>query len=349
MKLKITFTFLVVTLLLSQAWAQVSSISGTVTSANDGLALIGVTIQVKNTDIGTVTDIDGKYQINAASDAILIFSYTGFQAQEVAVNGQATIDVQLASGINLDEIVVTQLNISRGKKSLGYAVQEVDGDDLKTGNEGNFVNTLAGRVSGVQIQGAQGIGGSSRILIRGANSILGANQPLFVVDGIPIDNSNYGSFAQAYGNRDSNNGNADYGNAAQDINPNDVEKVTVLKGPMAAALYGSRGANGVILITTKKGKAGKTKVEVSYGLTTDKAWDFPDLQNLYGGGRTDEFTIGDDGIPQQTVTTDESWGPALNGQMVRQWDGYGQGGEVRPWVAHPDNYKNFFETGVTTM
>ena len=348
MKLKITFTFLAVTILLSQAWAQVNSISGTVTSAKDGLALIGVTVQVKNTDTGTVTDIDGKYQIQAADDAILVFSYTGFQPKEIAVNGQRNIDVQLAEGVNLNEVVITALGIPRGKKALGYAVQEVDGDNLKTGSEANFVNTLAGRVSGIQIQGAQGIGGSSRILIRGANSILGANQPLFVVDGIPIDNSNYGSFTQAYGNRDSNNGNADYGNAAQDINPNDIETVSVLKGAMAAALYGSRGANGVILITTKKGKKGKTKIDLSYGTTIDKAWDFPDLQNIYGGGRTDEFTIGDDGIPEQDVTTDESWGPKLDGQMVRQWDGYGQGGEVRPWVAHPDNYKNFFETGVTS-
>lgn len=342
-----TLTLLAFCFMAVQAIAQDMKVSGTITSAADGEPLIGVNISVKGSRVGAITDIDGSYSIEAPSDGTLIFSYVGFSTQEVAIGARSLIDVQMSAGEALSEVVVTALGISREKKALGYAVQEIDGDALKTGNEANFVNTLAGKVSGIQIQGAQGIGGSSRILIRGANSILGENQPLFVVDGIPIDNSNYGSFNQAYGSRDDSNGNADYGNSAQDINPADIENVTVLKGANAAALYGSRGSNGVILITTKKGSKGKPKVELSYGLTTETVWDLPPLQNEYGGGRTGEFEIGPDDIPFQDVTTDESWGPKLDGQMVRQWDGSGNGGEVRPWVAQPDNYKNFFDTGIT--
>ncbi len=327
------------------AFAQARMVSGTVTDT-EGETLIGVSIVVVGTTRGTTTDIDGRYSIAAQDGDVLEFSYVGYEKQNVTVAGP-NADVVMAAGVLIDDVVVTALGISRDKKALGYAVQKVDGESLKTGNEGNFVNTLAGKISGVQIQGAQGIGGSSRILIRGANSILGENQPLFVVDGVPIDNSNYGSFAQAYGNRDDSNGNVDYGNAAQDINPSDIESVSVLKGSMAAALYGSRGSNGVILITTKKGKSGKPKLEVNFGTTFDKAWDFPPLQNEYGGGRKPTFDIGDDGIPYQNVTTDESWGPKLEGQMVRQWGGANGEGEVRPWVASPDNYKNFFQTGVT--
>ncbi len=330
-----------------EAFSQNRTITGVVSSASDATPLIGASVVVKGAATGTVSDFNGNYSLEVPEGATLVFSYVGYVTQTMAVGDQKVINVSLKEGTELDEVVVTALGVSREKKALGYAITEVSGDDLVQGNESNFINNLSGKVSGIQIQAAQGIGGSSRILLRGANSILGENQPLFVVDGIPIDNSNYGSFRQAYGSRDDGSGNVDYGNAAQDINPSDVESVSLLTGASGAALYGSRGANGVILITTKRGKVGASKIEVNFANSTESVWDLPPLQNDYGGGRNGTFVIGDDGIPIQDVTTDESWGPKLNGQMVRQWDGNGKGGEVRPWVAHPDNYKNFFETGTT--
>ena len=329
--------------------AQQRTITGTVTDGSSGDPLIGANVIIKGTTTGTVTNFNGKYEIAASPGDVLMLTYVGYADQEFAVGNQSVMDMRLSSGEILDEMVVTALGISREKKALGYAVQEVDGESLNKHNESNIVNSLSGKIAGVQVQGTGNLGGSSRIVLRGAGSISGNNQPLFVVDGIPIDNSNYATFSQAYGSRDDNYGNADYGNAAQDINPNDIESVSVLKGANAAALYGSRAANGVILITTKKGKAGESlKVDVNLGVTWDKAFDFIELQNEYGGGQVQEFTIGADGIPQQNITTDESWGPRLDGQMVRQWDGVGGGGEVRPWVAHPSNYEDFFETGLTT-
>ena len=327
-------------------YAQQITVTGVV-SDNSEIPIAGVNVQVKGKTTGTTTDFDGNYKIQATKGDILVFSNVSFNSKEVTVTS-TTHNVILAEGNLLDEVVVTALGISREKKSLGYSIQEVKGDKLNKGVEGNVVNALAGQVAGVQIQGTGNIGGSSRILLRGASSLTGNNQPLFVVDGIPIDNSNYGSFRQAYGARDDVNGNVDYGNAAQDINPDDIASISVLKGANAAALYGSRAANGVILITTKKGKKNKgLGVDVNYGLFAETAYDFPDLQNEYGGGQSLTFSNFDgDGIPIQNVSTDESWGPRLDGRLVRQWDGDGNGGEVRPWVAHPDNYKNFFNTGI---
>ncbi|MBJ2173848.1 SusC/RagA family TonB-linked outer membrane protein [Aureibaculum sp. A20] len=347
MRKKITISFLVCfSTACSFLFAQNITVSGKVTDAS-GMTLPSVNIQVKGTNTGTSTDFDGKYEISAPKGGILIFSYLGFKTQEIKIS-DSTLNVSLEEdAASLDEVVVTALGISREKKSLGYAIQEVDGDAINKGSESNVVNTLSGKIAGVQIQGTNNIGGSSRILLRGASSLTGNNQPLFVVDGVPIDNSNFGSGTQAYGGRDDINGNVDYGNAAQDINPDDVASISVLKGANAAALYGSRAANGVILITTKKGKKRNgLGVDVNYGFSLESAYDFPGLQNEYGGGQSLDFAnIGDDGIPIQNVSTDESWGPKLDGRLVRQWDGDGNGGEVRPWVAHPDNYKDFFNTG----
>ncbi|QVY65163.1 SusC/RagA family TonB-linked outer membrane protein [Polaribacter sp. Q13] len=309
--------------------------------------LPGVSVLIKGTTKGTSTDFNGTYSIKAKKGAILVFSSLGYKTKKVIIQS-ATLNVTLIEDANiLDEVVVTALGITREKKSLGYAIQEVDGDNLNKASETNVVNTLAGKVSGVQIQGTGNIGGSSRILLRGASSLTGNNQPLFVVDGVPIDNSNFGSATQAYGDRDDTSGNVDYGNAAQDINPDDIESVSVLKGANAAALYGSRAGNGVILITTKKGKKNKgLGISINNSFSLETAFDFPELQNEYGGGQSLTFAnIGTDGIPIQNVSTDESWGPKLDGRLVRQWDGEGNGGEVRPWIAHPDNYKNFFNTG----
>ena len=229
--------------------AQGVQVTGNVTGADDGAALPGVSVVVRGTTIGAVTDFEGNYSITVPdASATLMFSFVGMLTQEIALGGQTTLDVVLEStSTELDEVVVTALGISREKKSLGYSVQEVDGDAVSASAPSNFASALSGKVSGVQIKAANTMGGSSNVLIRGSTSITGNNQPLYVIDGVPVDNSNYATGGAGWGGYD-------YGNVAQDVNPNDIESISVLKGAAASALYGSRAANGVILITTKKGK-----------------------------------------------------------------------------------------------
>ena len=237
------------------AWAQERTISGKVTSTEYSEPLPGVNVILKGTTQGTVTDIEGDYSLSVPDGAgTLVFSFIGLESKEVAIGNQSTLNVSMSEDAQqLSEVVVTALGVEREERSLGYAVQEVKGEEFTQARETNVVNSLAGKVAGVQISGASGnIGGSSRILLRGINSISGDNQPLFVVDGTPIDNSNFNSKDTQRGD-----GGRDYGNAIQDLNPDDIESISVLKGPSAAALYGSRASNGVILITTKKGTARK--------------------------------------------------------------------------------------------
>jgi len=238
-------------LCLSTAWAQSRMVSGTVRDESTGETLPGVMVSNKATAKGAFTDLSGKFTIEVTSnDQKISFNLIGYTEITETVGDRSTIDVKLRSNVDLDEVVVTALGVPRDKKAIGSATQKVDGANVNTTKEANLVNQLQGKVAGVQITGNGAMGGSARILIRGAKSITGNNQPLFIVDGVPIDNSNNNSDAaeQARGAL-----GYDYGNAAQDINPNDIEDIQILKGP-AAALYGSRGANGVILITTKKGK-----------------------------------------------------------------------------------------------
>ncbi len=339
------------------------TVSGTVKSGEDQSSLIGVSVLVKGTSQGTVTDTDGKYSISVEGpEAVLVFSYVGFTNQEVTVGNQSTIDVTLAPDDKLlEEVVVTALGIERDERSLGYSVQTVDGADLAETKEVNLVNSLQGAVAGVQIQGTTGnLGGSSRITVRGVNSFLGNNQPLFVVDGVPIDNSNYATNAQQTG---FGGGSYDYGNAAQDINPNDIETMSVLKGSTASALYGNRGANGVILITTKSGKKKKKGLGISINssLTFDNATRMIPHQREYGGGGInpntatgfDEFTDtnGQNYLAPQ-YGKDGAWGPKYNSSLnVRHWDSFDPDAsnyrETRPWIAPANDYTTFFETGQT--
>ncbi|WPP53251.1 SusC/RagA family TonB-linked outer membrane protein [Catalinimonas niigatensis] len=324
-----------------------NNLSGQV-SDEEGGPLPGVNVIVKGTSTGTVTDIEGKYALNASEEAsALVFSFIGYISQEVAIGNQSTINVSLSTDAQeLSEVVVTALGIQREERSLGYSVQEINTQGLDQARETNIVNSLQGKVAGVQIAGASGnIGGSSRILIRGASSVSGNNQPLFVVDGTPIDNSNFNSEAT-----ESANGGIDYGNAAQDLNPDDIASISILKGPSAAALYGSRAANGVILITTKGGKGTQgIGVSINSNTTFSKVFILPEYQNEYGGGYKQEFDMYN-GEPIVAFQADESWGPRLDGQLVRHWDSFypnaPEFGESRPWVANPDNIKNFYETGV---
>jgi TonB-dependent SusC/RagA subfamily outer membrane receptor len=226
------------------------TIKGKVKSGSDDQPLPGVNVLAKGTFNGVITNGDGSYQITVPSNTILVFSFIGFLPQEIQVQGKNSIDVTLTENITqINEVVVTALNINRTKSSLGYSVTSIKGDNLNQAKENNVINTLSGKVAGLQIsKSASGVDGSSRVILRGVASILGENRPLIVVDGIPVDAGHGG------GDRW---GGTDRGDALSDINPEDVENISVLKGAGAAAAYGSRGANGVILITTKKGTVGK--------------------------------------------------------------------------------------------
>jgi TonB-linked SusC/RagA family outer membrane protein len=342
--------------------AQGVQVSGTVTSADDGAALPGVSVVVRGTTIGAVTDFEGKYSITVPDQsATLMFSFVGMLTQELKLDGRTSVDVVLEStSTELDEVVVTALGVSREKKSLGYAVQEVDGEAVSATAPSNFAASLSGKLAGVQIKQPNTMGGSSNILIRGSTSISGNNQPLFVLDGVPVDNSNYASNTGNYGT------GFDYGNVAQDINPNDIESISVLKGAAASALYGSRAANGVILITTKKGKTRQgIGVSVSSNFMVGKVdqSSLPKHQYEYGAGYgpfyedpSGYFFYGDvdgDGTNDLITPTSEdaSWGAPLDGTLqVVQWDALDPAadnyGEKRAWQAPPEGHRmpSFFET-----
>ena len=359
------FTLMVVILLfigLQGVFAQ-RTITGTVTSADDGSTIPGVTIvAVGVSGIGTITDLNGKYSLSIPGNVTkLRFSFVGMRAEEVEIGTQTSINIKMATEtVKLGEVVVTALGIKKETKAIGYSVQEVSGEALtKVPDVSNFVNSMSGKISGVQITGSSGtMGGSSRILIRGINSVSGNNEPLFVIDGIPLDNSDYNTTNTARGA-----GGYDYGSTIQDINPNDVENITVLKGPNAAALYGSRAANGVILITTKKGTYQKTKsIGLTYNtqVTFDKLALLPKYQNQYGGG----FITGDSlGFEQVTIdgkvynivqyNDDESFGPKYNPNIkVLPWNAFDSWDKAnymveKPWVAPANDVDYFFRTGIS--
>jgi TonB-linked SusC/RagA family outer membrane protein len=321
------------------SYAQNSVVSGRVTSSEDASPLPGVNVVLKGTTVGTATDADGKYSISVpSSGGVLVFSFIGLESKEEEIGGRSVIDISLALDVTqLSEVVVTAFGVQQEKKALGYAVQEVKGDQFTKARDQNIVNSLAGKVAGAQITSASGgVGSSTRIVLRGASSITGNNEPLYVVDGIPISNRATG---------DSNDGGGtDFGNGAADINPDDVETITVL-GPNAAALYGSRASNGVILITTKSGKGTKgIGVSVNTSVQFDRPLRLPDFQNSYGQGASDTFFEYADGS-NGSEAVDESWGMPLDiGLEAPQFP---TGGAFpTPWVSRPDNVKNFFETGI---
>ncbi len=347
---------------VSLSFAQSRTISGAVTAQSDGAVIPGVNVVLKGTATGTVTDVDGNYQISVPQEGgILTFSFIGMTPEEVEIGNSSVINVALVEDIKqLTEVVVTALGVEREQRSLGYSVQEVQGESLAKSRETNIVNALQGEVAGVQIQGTQGaLGGSSRITIRGSNSFLGNNQPLFVVDGVPMDNSSYSSNSQQSG-FGLGNGQYDYGNPIADINPEDIENISVLKGAAATALYGVRGSNGVIVVTTKTGKGKKgIGVTVNSSLTLDEATNLIPHQELYGGGAIQPTASGFTEFTQDGVSylapaysKDGAWGPKYDANiMVRHWDSWDPLAdnykETRPWVAPENDYSAFFETGKT--
>ncbi|MBJ7881338.1 SusC/RagA family TonB-linked outer membrane protein [Gelidibacter salicanalis] len=358
----------ILTLLLAffvqMSFAQEKLISGTV-SDNSGLPLPGVNIIVKGTTTGTQSDFDGNYTITAKSGDVLTFTYVGLKAQEVTVGASNTVNVTMQEDAAvLDEVVVTALGISREKKSLGYSTQEVEGDELNTVKSGNFVNALSGRASGVQIKRNNNMGGSTNVVIRGNASLTGSNQALFVIDGVPINNTNSNSKYQG----EASGGYYDYGNAASDINPDDIESVNILKGAAASALYGSRAANGVIMITTKSGKkATGLGITVNSGVSfgsIDKST-FAEYQEQYGAGYGAYYDgpggfwlledIDGDGNDDQVVpyTEDASYGAPFNPNlMVYQWNAFDPDSPfyqtATPWVNAENGPITFFETPITT-
>ncbi len=366
------FVFLVAASI--QLFAQEKVVTGKVTSYTDGTPIPGVSVVIKGTTKGTVTDVNGVYKLSVPEDAIIVFSFVGMTKEEVDVKGKSTFDLAMTEDIaKLSEVVVTALGISREKKSLGYSVQDLKGDDLVQSRENNVINSLSGKIAGVQIIGNTGsMGGSSRITLRGINSVTGNNQPLFVIDGVPIDNSDYNTQI-VDGNINTNNtargaGGYDFGNMASDINPDDIASVSVLKGPNAAALYGSRAANGVIIITTKKGIIGKGKpgigVKINSGISLEQVSVLPNYQNSYGGG---SILAGNNGFDQVTINgveynvidyaTDESFGPKYDPNIqylpawsIFDWEAAGKPNtplQTVPWTKSDNDVKSFFETGVT--
>ena len=321
---------------VQQVQAQTVTVSGVVVAQSDKQPIPGVSVLIKGTKTGTQTDLQGRFSLTASPKDALVFSFIGFNTQEVSATATNSLRVVLQEAQNsLNEVVVTALNISKDKKSLGYSVQGLKSKDISEAKEANLVNALSGKIAGVQVTGSQGDMGSSRIVIRGETSVSGNNQPLFVVDGVIVDNSQFlGS-----------NGSRDFANAISDLNSEDIESISVLKGPNAAALYGSRAAGGVILIKTKTGKGAKglgITINSNTSFSTLKV--FPEYQNEYGQGANGQFSYVDGKGGGINDGVDESWGPALNGQLIPQ---FFSNGEPAPFVAHPNNVRDFFNTGAT--
>src|ERR1700761_2563375 len=314
------------------AYAQ-KTVSGTVTEKS-GQPIPGVNVTEKGTTNATATNIDGKFNLVTKPGATLTFSFMGYKAKEVIVGNEETINVTLETGDNsLNEVVVTALGIKREKKSLGYAVQEVKGQTLSDAKEPNIVNSLSGKVAGLQItRSSNGPGASSRITLRGNNSLTGDNQPLIVVDGVPIDNF-IGNEIDGTGRRNNDyyNPSRDMGNGLADINTEDIESVSVLKGPSAAALYGSRAGNGAILITTKTGKSQSgLGITVTSSVGIENIFARPKMQTQFGQGTEGKYD----------ATSALSWGEKNNGQSQARVDG-------STFSQHyNDNIGNFFQTGL---
>ena len=306
---------------------QDTKITGTVEDEFGPVA--GASVVIKGTTNGTMTDMDGHFTLEGVKKGDIIqISFIGFATQDIPYTGQTALNVKLEEDAQkLDEVVVTALGMKRDKKALGYAMQELKGDELLSSREPNLANSLSGKVSGLQIvRSSNGVGGSSKIVLRGNNSLTGSTQPLIVVDGTPMDNFT-GGVDDVWGNS-----GADMGNGLSDINPEDIESMTVLKGASAAALYGSRAGNGVILITTKSGKKNEgLGITVNAGITTESIFLKPDMQNSFGQGSVGAYDN------QSRL----SWGPKAEGQTVTDW--MGRQVPLRTY----DNIDAFFNTGTS--
>ncbi|HJQ12067.1 MAG TPA: TonB-dependent receptor plug domain-containing protein, partial [Gemmatimonadaceae bacterium] len=348
------------------AQAQGTTVSGQVTGAGGG-PVVGASVSIPTLRVGAFTDDQGRYTFSVPASAngttvTVTARRLGYQpssAQVTLSGAPVSQNFSLSSSATeIQGVVVTALGQTREKSRLGTAQTQLSTQDINTTRAQNVVQQIEGKVSGVQVTSSGTQGGSTNIIIRGQNSITGNNQPLFIVDGVPVSNANRGGAPFV-----SSNTNFDYGNALNDINPDDIESLSVLKGPNAAAIYGSRAANGVILITTRKGgnTNGRLRAEINSNLTWEGLPTLPDFQNLYGQGSGGEFEWADGNYGGINDGVDESWGPRLDGRLICQFTSPGAGtsfidtnGDFQlggctptPWVAHPDNVKSFFNTGLT--
>lgn len=364
---KVLLGFALTLIAVFSVMAQNRTITGQVTSEEEPEGIPGVNVSVQGTTVGAVTDLDGSYSIEMPEGAnMLVFSFVGFVTQEVDVGNRSVVDVVLVPDIRiLSEVVVTALGVERNRNELAYSAQEVSGEQIARTRPADFVNSLSGKVAGLDIRSNNTLGGSTNVVIRGYSSITGNNQALFVIDGVPVSNANNNTSSRAYqvdpnfGSQQEGRVGTDFGNAAADLNPDNIESVNVLKGAAATALYGSRAANGVIMITTKKGKKNSLDIIVNSGVTwseIDKST-FIRYQKEYGGGYFDAFRTPTDlgsGVgPVVRFQDDASYGPIFNPDlMVYQWDAidpfspnYGQ---MRPWVAAQNDPSTFYETGINS-
>ena len=328
-----------------QGAAQVTTVRGIVTTEEDGEPVIGASVIVKGTSLGTVTDVNGRFELSGLppSATRLLISYISLMAKEVAIAPQVSVTLKSDTHL-LDEVVVTALGISREKKALGYTAQEVKQNALVQGKDNNLLNSLSGKIAGVRITNTQGDVGSSRIVIRGETSIAGENQPLFIVDGIPVDNSQLNARSSG----------RDFKNAIADLNPEDIKTLTVLKGPNAAALYGARAAHGAIVITTKGGDKRQKGIGITLHSSTQVSFvaTLPEFQNLFGQGAGGRFSYVDGKGAGVNDGVDESWGPRLDiGLLIPQFDSPldADGNRVATsWVSHPNNVRDYFRIGIST-
>jgi len=325
MKRILLLCFALLTFISFEVVAQ-KTVSGKVTD-DSGEALPGVNVLIKGTTTGTQTDLDGNYELSVENGAFLVFSYVGFETQEVEIGSRTIIDISLGGATELQEVVVTAAGIERDTRTLGYAVSSIEGDELTKAPEPNILNSLSGKVAGVQIRGASGgLGASSRIQIRGLKSLSSSGQPLFVIDGVPIGNQNILTGSGI-------SGAFDPGNALGEINPADIADVTVLKGANAAALYGNRARDGVIVITTKKGKttsSGAPAISVNSSVRFDNPLVTPEYQGRYSGGQN--------GVYINNFLN--GWGEVAEGQSRINFQGLEEN------LRSQDNaYDQFFETG----
>ncbi len=360
--------YLCILLMLTAFGYAQTTVTGTVTSSTDGSTLPFVNVILNSGQKATTTNDGGKFSIQISNgEDKLSFSSIGFQTETVTVGNQKTLTISLTeSETSLNEVVVTALGLKRDAKELGYSVQTISAEEVSEVKSVNFLDNLAGKLAGITIsQGATGVGSSSKVTIRGESSFSN-NNPLFVVDGIPINNNTVFNFTNeaAAGFQE-----IDFGNGAMEVNPDDIESVTVLKGPSAAALYGTRASNGVIVIETKDGKKSKGMgISINTTLFVDTAFKLPEFQNEYGQGNSGQFEYvnGLGGGINDNISY--SWGPRLDvGNLIPQWDSpvvlpdgtVVRGGDTSlysglpitptPFESHPDNLKNFYQTGITTI
>ena len=355
MRKVILLCILLLSVFYREASAQDRTVTGRVTDATTNDILPGVTVLVKGTQVGTATDGSGIYTINVPAEGnTLVFSFVGYTTVEKAIGNATTLHVSISPDARqLQEVVVTALGVERSRNSLPYAATQVTGEAVTAARNPNFINSLSGKVAGLNITQNNNLGGSTNVVIRGTKSLTGNNQALFVVDGVPISNANTNTNDQTRGR-----GGYDYGNAAADVNPDDIASISVLKGAAATALYGSRASNGVILITTKKGRKG-LGVTMNNGVTwgfVDKST-FVEYQKQYGAGYADafrSFDVDGDGVADRTTrfADDASYGPAFDPTlMVYQWDAFDpfhpNFRRARPWVAAEHGPEYFLEDART--